>query len=78
MPRNLKVRQVIVRLRQLGCRPVRSKGSHQTWKAPNGACCPIKINHLGADMSPRVLSCVRQWLRDAGLDLDGGTGTLRS
>lgn len=71
MSRNPKVREVRAWLLRLGCKRVRCKGSHETWEAPNGRPCSIKINHLGDDMSARVLSRVRRWLQIAGLDLDG-------
>ena len=70
--RNPKVREVTARLRHLGCRPIRSKGSHELWEAPDGRRCPIVINHLGGDMSPHVLASVRRWLRRAGLEFEGG------
>jgi predicted RNA binding protein YcfA (HicA-like mRNA interferase family) len=71
MNRNPKVREVRIRLIQLGCKRVRCNGSHETWEAPDRSRCVIKINHLGNDISARVLSCVRRWLRCARLDLDG-------
>ncbi len=74
MSRNPKVREVRARLVKLGCKRVRCNGSHETWEAPDGSRCPIKINHLGADVSARVLASVRRWLRGAGLDLDGNGG----
>jgi len=70
MSRNPKVRAVRTRLIQLGCKRVRCNGSHETWQAPNGSRCSIVINHLGSDISARVLSSVRRWLRRAGLNLD--------
>jgi predicted RNA binding protein YcfA (HicA-like mRNA interferase family) len=72
MNRSPKVREVITRLSRLGCRRIRSNGSHEIWEAPNGQRCPIVINHRGADMSPHVLASVRRWLRQSGLDLEGG------
>ena len=71
MSRNPSVREVRTRLLQLGCGPIRSNGSHEVWEAPDGSRCSIVINHLGSDISARVLSSVRRWLRRAGLSLEG-------
>jgi len=72
MSRIPKVREVITRLRHLGCIRIRCNGSHEVWEAPGGSRCPVVINHPGGDVTPRVLASVRRWLRRAGLDFDGG------
>ncbi len=72
MLRHPSVREVRTLLIHIGCKRVRCNGSHETWRAPDGSRCTIKVNHLGDDISARVLSSVRRWLRRAGLDLDGG------
>ena len=73
--RNFKVRKVIKALRAVGCVPVRTRGSHQSWRTPGGAGLVIVVNHLGASVSRTVLSSVRRVLRAEGLTLDNGSGT---
>ena len=70
MSRHPKVREVLRHLIELGCKRVRCNGSHEIWEAPDGSTCPIVINHLGNNISARVLSCIRRWLRRAGLEPD--------
>lgn len=61
--RQMKVRELLRDLRERGCRPVRCRGSHQTWLTPAGEFVTLVVNHLGGDVSPVVLASVRRALR---------------
>jgi predicted RNA binding protein YcfA (HicA-like mRNA interferase family) len=52
----LKWKDIIKELRARGWTPVRSKGSHQQWKSPDGKqTFTTVINHTGKDASPNVV-----------------------
>jgi predicted RNA binding protein YcfA (HicA-like mRNA interferase family) len=44
-------RQLRVSLRELGARPVRTRGSHETWRFDDGETFIVIVNHL-ADSVP--------------------------
>lgn len=50
-------------LRSRGAYPARTKGSHQTWRLPDGRSFVVVCNHLGADMSVRLRAQLRRLLR---------------
>ena len=63
----LKYRVMAKRLKQLGCREVRSgKGSERIWEGPHGRQSPIKHHGSGTEIAPGSL---RGLLRDLGLGL---------
>jgi predicted RNA binding protein YcfA (HicA-like mRNA interferase family) len=69
--RRAKVRDLLHELRACGWRPVRCRGSHQTWRAPDGDLLTVVVNHPGHDVSPVVLASVRRALlrpEDSGGD----------
>lgn len=76
----MKVRELRGVLRSMGCRPLRCRGSHETWLTPRGTSLPpIVINHLSDDVSYGVLSKVVRSLRAEGIELRAdGTFLLAS
>ena len=56
-------RDAIVLLQTLEARPVRTKGSHQTWRLPGGESFTIVCNHLGHDIGHGLRVKLRR-LRD--------------
>ena len=71
MNRTYRVRDLIRELRRQGCRPVRTRGSHQIWTTPSGARLGVVVNHPGDGVSATVLAAVRRALRVAGIELGG-------
>lgn len=67
--RRFRTRDLLNRLRELGCVPQRISGSHQILVAPGNRTLCIPVNHPGRDVSPTVLSSVRRVLRNVGLEL---------
>jgi len=65
----VRVRRLRKRLRNLGCRPLRTRGSHEVWSTPGGARLVVVCNHLGRDASKPVLASCRRALFLEGLDL---------
>jgi predicted RNA binding protein YcfA (HicA-like mRNA interferase family) len=55
-------RDAIAWLVSRGARPLRTKGSHQTWRLPNGKSFVVVCNHLGADMGVRLRAQLRRLL----------------
>lgn len=70
MRRVRSVRKLIRKLRALGCRPARTKGSHQIWLTPGGRHMTVVVNHESADVTPAVLTSVRRVLCREGLLLE--------
>lgn len=62
-------RDLVQRLRRLGCIPTRHKGSHQTWTAPKGTQFTITIHESGRVVSRGVLLHVRKALHVEGITL---------
>jgi predicted RNA binding protein YcfA (HicA-like mRNA interferase family) len=75
MNRTYRVRDLLHDLRRHGCRPLRTRGSHQIWATPTGAKLGVVVNHPGNDVSATVLAAVRRALRRAGIEL--GRGPVR-
>ena len=65
----IRISNLQVRLRALGCRPLRCRGSHQTWNTPGNQRLCLKVNHPGNDVSRLILARVRRILRQEGLSL---------
>jgi predicted RNA binding protein YcfA (HicA-like mRNA interferase family) len=61
--RTTKVRTLLSELKLRGCRPLRTRGSHQTWSTATGATFVVVVNHRNADASAVVLASVRRALR---------------
>lgn len=66
-----KVRDFIHRLKQIGCKPLRIKGSHQIWATPGGHQVTIVCNHMNTHLSRLVLSSVENVLQREGLTVVG-------
>lgn len=64
------VRELVARLRELGCQPVRSSGSsHEVWSTSGGVMLVLVVKHRADHVSQAVLkTCVRT-LRREGLEL---------
>ncbi len=62
LKRRPKVRELLAILRGAGCQPVRCRGSHETWRAPDGRVATVVVNHLNDDASPAVIASVRRLL----------------
>lgn len=45
-------------LGRVGARPIRTKGSHQTWETSEGKRFQLVVNHPGDQCSRQVLRCV--------------------
>jgi len=60
MKRRPKVRELLAELRDAGWRPVRCRGSHQIWRAPDGRTMPLVINHMNDDTTPSVVASFRR------------------
>lgn len=56
-------REAVTFLKSVGARPVRTKGSHQTWRLPDGSSFTVVCNHLGADIGHGLRVRLRR-LRD--------------
>jgi predicted RNA binding protein YcfA (HicA-like mRNA interferase family) len=69
MNRTYRVRDLLHDLRRHGCRPLRTRGSHQVWTTSRGTRFGVVVNHPGDDVSAIVLACVRRTLRAAGIEL---------
>ena len=67
MARMTKVRCLLKQLGQLGCRPLRIRGSHQRWVTPGGKRFTAVVSHPGSEVTPGVMSKVRRVLRREGL-----------
>lgn len=66
-----RVRELLQKLRRIGCYPtVPRGGSHQKWTTPGGAALTVVISHPGAAVSRTVLSSIRRILRRERLVLD--------
>ena len=64
------VREIVARLREVGCVPLRSPGSsHETWSTPAGRSFTIVVNHRSDPVSRGVFHKVRRALRDEGVEL---------
>lgn len=75
MPRRFRVRDLVGALLRHGCRPLRTRGSHQRWATPNGATFGLVVNHPGSDVSNTILASVRRTLRAEGIELASTSGT---
>lgn len=49
-----KIRVVRQLLLELGWRPVRQRGSHQTWKSTLGQTIVLTVNHPSREVAPLV------------------------
>lgn len=56
-------REIRDRLRALGARRERTKGSHETWRFPDGETFPVICNHMNDSVSPGVLAKFRRLCR---------------
>jgi predicted RNA binding protein YcfA (HicA-like mRNA interferase family) len=76
----MKVRDLRSALRQIGCKPLRCKGSHEVWSSPSGATLPpLVINHVGDEASVGVYAKIVRALRSEGIELRAdGTFALAS
>lgn len=66
----IRVADLMRYLRELGCQPIRTRGSHQIWRTPRGQSFALVVNHLGHDVSRIVLAVVRRTLAREGLEID--------
>ena len=64
-------RELIRVVRERGCEPLRTRGSHQVWTTPKGRRFGLVVNHLHAEVSRCVLRSARIALAAEGLDLPG-------
>jgi predicted RNA binding protein YcfA (HicA-like mRNA interferase family) len=55
-------RDVVARFYQLGGRPLRTRGSHQTWLLPRNERFTVVCNHLGDAVPKRILAQLRKLL----------------
>lgn len=60
MSPSIKVRDIQRELRSLGGRPLRCKGSHETWALPSGRRVVLVVNHPGAPPSDLLRSRLRR------------------
>lgn len=76
----MKVRELRATLKAMGCRPLRCKGSHETWASPAGATLPpIVVNHSNEEASYGVVVKLARALRAEGIELRAdGTFLLAS
>lgn len=61
----MKVSEVIRAIEQAGCVPMRQRGSHRTYQAPNGRLFTVVYHSPTAEMPPWH---VQRQLKPAGLD----------
>lgn len=67
----MKIRDLIKRLKELNCVPLRMKGSHQTWRTPGGTgTFVLTVNNPGVPAAEVILSKVRRALKNEGIKLD--------
>lgn len=57
----MKVRELLSALRSAGGRPVRTKGSHQTWEV-SGRRLVLVVNHPGSEATKGAVKSVRKFL----------------
>lgn len=55
-------REVVALLHELGARPIRTRGSHQTWAFPNNERFTVVCNHLGDTVPRKILATLRRLL----------------
>ena len=60
MPRRMSWTDLCVELRNLGARPVRTKGSHQTWRFDDGMSFTVVCNHMADDVPANILVAFRR------------------
>lgn len=53
-------RELRARLRELGAEPVRTKGSHEMWRLPDGEMFVVVRNHLGQPVPPNIIARYRR------------------
>lgn len=67
----MKIRDLIKRLKELNCVPLRTKGSHQTWRTPGGTgTFVLTVNHPEVPAADVVLSKIKRALKNEGIKLN--------
>lgn len=73
----MKTRDLRKALRNLGCSPVRQKGSHEVWECPSGRKLPPLVTNQ-REASRCVVMHIMRVLRDEGLSEGKGWDALAS
>lgn len=64
MSRHPDTRTLIRELRRRGWRAVRTRGSHQTWRSPEGRTLVLTVHHLSRPAGSEVLAAFRRAMRE--------------
>ena len=68
MSPSIKVKDIQRELRSLGGRPLRCKGSHETWALPSGRRVVLVVHHPGAPPSDLLRSRLRRAIASERLE----------